>query len=361
MQPNPLDLAMRLERTSEQLRLVLPLMSRHGTDFGPESYALWFGYIAADRPDLVAELAEAVAAGARLTAEQTAELHNRHFRDAEAGTVENVSQAFIDLLMQVANSTSEAQAANQRSQAALQALPPMLPQAPALSPLAAATAPEPGHAANALIEQSRIIAASLLTFGQQLNRAQSQVDALRAELHNVRQEARIDALTSLQNRRAFDEALELRIDDARNTGTPLSLIMIDVDHFKRFNDTLGHVMGDKALRAVATAIQQNVKGKDFVARFGGEEFVVLLADTPLASARRVAENLCEAIGRIRIRKSATGEIVSGITVSCGVAPLKTNDAPIDLLDRADVALYLAKDSGRNRVVVAEKAAAEPQL
>ena len=92
--------------------------------------------------------------------------------------------------------------------------------------------------------------------------------------------------------------------------------------------------------------------RDLLGRFGGEEFVVLMTDTPLESAQRVAENLRQAIERICIRKTATGETMRTITVSCGVALLQSDDAPIDLVDRADGALYLAKEAGRNRVVVA---------
>ena len=339
MLQNEPDLATRLDKSGEKLRIVLPLLSKHGSDFGPASYALWFGYIAAKRPALVSELEPFVAAGSRLSLEQTATLYRRHFLDVEATTVENVSLAFVELLTQVASSTISVQATTSRTQELLEALP-------------AAVALESGHAvSHEIAEHSRIIAASLLTFGQQLNRAQAQVDALRDELQYVRQEARIDALTSLQNRRSFDEALLEKTDQAAATGTPLTLIMIDVDHFKRFNDDLGHVMGDRALRAVATTIQQNVKGKDFAARFGGEEFVVLMADTSLESAQRVAENLRQAIERICIRKTATGETMRTITVSCGVALLQSDDAPIDLVDRADGALYLAKEAGRNRVVV----------
>ena len=361
MQPNLPDTAIRLDQTSEQLRLVLPLLSKHAADFGPESYALWFSYIAGNQPELAADLVDVITAGARLTAQQTAHLFERHVRDAEASSVAKVSAALTALLLQVAGSTSEVQAASSRSQQLFDTLPTILQGAAATPPSDVSGAHEAVQPASLsiareLAEQSRLMAASLLTFVQQLNRAQLQVDALRTELQQVRQEARVDALTGLQNRRAFDEALLMRIDDAREAGVPLTLIMIDVDHFKRFNDTLGHVMGDKALGAVAKTVQQNLKGKDFVARFGGEEFVVLLGDTPLPAARQVAENLRQAIARIRIRKSATGEVVGGITVSCGLALLHPDDAPVDLLDRADVALYLAKAAGRNQVMVSERAA-----
>ena len=328
------------EKSSEQLRLVLPLLSQHGSDFGPESYALWFSFVNADRPALHAELSVHVAQGERLSGESTHALYCRHLRDAESTTLTNVQEAFMHLLTEMASSSSRMHTINASSQAHIQAI------------AAPVSVPEFERGRAQFAEHAQLVAASLLTFGSQLSVAQSQVNDLRDELRLVRGEARVDALTTLQNRRAFDETLLERAGDALADDTPLALIMIDVDHFKAFNDQLGHVMGDKALRTVAGVIQQNVKGKDFAARYGGEEFAVLLPDTALVHAIRVAENLRAAVERIRIRKAGSGDIVRSLTVSCGVAMLKNDDALLDLVDRADSALYAAKQAGRNRVITA---------
>ena len=327
-------------KTAEQLRLVLPLLSKHAADFGPESYALWFDFVNGSRQALVEELNVFVTDGARLSKEQTDALYAAHLRDAEEHSIESVREAFVELLTKMAGSTAEVRDSTTHSQQLLESIPAAIERAGAQ------------HAARLLAEQSQLIAATLLAFGQQLDQAQSQVNGLRDELQHVRNEARIDVLTKLKNRRAFDEALARSAAQARADATPLTLIMIDVDHFKRFNDELGHVMGDKALLAVATVIQQNTKGKDFAARYGGEEFAVLLTDTPLASAWHVAENLRHAVERIRIRKAADGEPVRGLTVSCGVAALRPKEELIGFVDRADGALYEAKRGGRNQVATA---------
>jgi diguanylate cyclase len=324
--------AERREKSSEHLRLVLPLLSKHGSDFSPESYAVWFSYVSGERPILVQALEPLVAAEARLTMEQTHALYCQHLRDAEAQALETLQSGFIQLLANVASSTSEAQAAANLAHGSIKEL----------------AVPSPRQ----LAEQTQLMLTSLQRFGQQLDSAKVEINELRDELHSVRNEARTDALTSLRNRRAFDEALLHHTKAARSGETDLCLIMIDVDHFKRFNDEMGHVMGDKALQTVAKVIQQNIAAGDNAARYGGEEFAVLLAGQSLPNAVRVAENLRQAVERVRVRKSSTGEVIRSVTISCGVTAFRPADEPTDFVDRADGALYLAKEAGRNRIMVA---------
>lgn len=330
----------RRAKTSEHLRLVLPLLSMHGSDFGPHSYALWFSYVEGEIPKLVEDLDKFVRAGERLSVDQTGAIYNLHLRDAEAKSIEDARDTFGHLLTQIASSTSQVEAAARQSQSAIETMPP------------ATTAESILQNSGKLSKQSQLVSASLIAFSQQLESAQAQVNELRDELQNVRNEARIDALTGLKNRRAFDEELAQYTGGASKDRMALALIMIDVDHFKKFNDEMGHVMGDKALRTVAAALQNHLKDQHFAARYGGEEFAVLLAGTSLVNAQNIAESLRQAVERIRIRKVATGDAVRGITVSCGVATLMPGDAMTDIVDRADTALYVAKQEGRNRVRIA---------
>lgn len=325
------------EKTSEQLRIVLPLLSKHASDFGPESYALWFGFVAAERAELVTELTPVVAAGDRLSREKTAELYCRHLRDAEAQTLEHVRNGFAQILAQVASSTIDAKTA------AVQAIPLLA---------AAATEPDAGIANKELLQHSHMIAASLQSFGEQLTSAEAQIYELQSELENVRAEARTDALTGLKNRRALDEKLHKWSKAAAANQTPLTLIMIDIDHFKRFNDEMGHLMGDKALRTVAAVLGQIVAPEDFAARFGGEEFAVLMKGKSLAQSLVLAEKLRTAVEQVRVRKTSTGETIRSVTISCGVSQFSPDEEPADFVERADSALYSAKEAGRNKVMVA---------
>jgi diguanylate cyclase len=129
--------------------------------------------------------------------------------------------------------------------------------------------------------------------------------------------------------------------------------MADIDHFKRVNDSYGHLIGDKVLHAVGRALQANVKGKDTASRFGGEEFAVLLPQTPLEGAARLAETLRATIASGRVKSVGSGETVGNITISIGVACYRAGEPAAEFIARADRALYAAKTRGRNRVCLAE--------
>ncbi len=166
-----------------------------------------------------------------------------------------------------------------------------------------------------------------------------------------------DALTGIANRRAFDESLEREWRRAARTQAPLSLLMIDVDHFKNFNDCYGHVLGDECLRKVAGVLARSAKrGGEVAARYGGEEFAVLLPDTDAPAATNIGQNICDAVQALAIphAQSITGPCV---TVSIGVACIYPNKelqngieaSSVKLVELADHALYKAKADGRNRL------------
>jgi diguanylate cyclase (GGDEF)-like protein len=159
-----------------------------------------------------------------------------------------------------------------------------------------------------------------------------------------------DALTGLLNRRAFQERLAQALDDALRLDTPLSILLVDADHFKRINDTLGHPIGDDVLRALAELLRQSARQGDTVARYGGAEFALILPNTESADALRIAQRLCRAV--------AAAEICAlPVTVSIGAATLGASITDADtLLSAADQALYAAKDDGRNRAVHAAQMA-----
>lgn len=159
-------------------------------------------------------------------------------------------------------------------------------------------------------------------------------------------QARTDALTGLLNRRGFETQMAFALALARRSGRPLSLITIDVDHFKRVNDTYGHEAGDEVLRRLARTLEVRLRNSDVVARLGGEEFVALLPDTDLAGAQAIAQSLVAAMA------GQQDPVVGLITVSAGVASMRSlQDNGTDLLRRGDAALYEAKGQGRNRVCV----------
>lgn len=162
--------------------------------------------------------------------------------------------------------------------------------------------------------------------------------------------SKIDVLTNLHNRRWLDEMMDGIIDRCRINSEPLSVVMIDVDHFKKYNDENGHLAGDMALRAVSNSIQEFLRPNDGAARFGGEEFVILLPNTNLKSAKIVAERLREGVSSTSIFDS-NNSALPGVTISVGVTSMEPNQSVEELLASADSALYRAKNSGRDCVVL----------
>jgi len=159
-----------------------------------------------------------------------------------------------------------------------------------------------------------------------------------------------DSLTGLYNRRYLESHFERISGRLKEEGKAISLLMLDIDHFKLVNDAHGHDAGDQVLQAVAKRIVSNLRGFDTAVRFGGEEFVILLPDAPLSAAVSTAERLCKAISSAPVRvENGAGAIST--TASLGVATMMAGDESLDeLVRRADAALYQAKESGRNRVI-----------
>ena len=170
---------------------------------------------------------------------------------------------------------------------------------------------------------------------ERLNASKQEITELQENLEVVRNESLTDPLTQLANRKFFDDTLEAAIADARAKNEPLSLMMTDIDHFKNFNDSFGHLTGDQVLRLVATSVKQNVKGQDTAARYGGEEFAVILPNTVLRSAMVVADHIRRAVMTKELMKRSTGEHLGRVTVSIGVATLHKPDSPQSFIERTD--------------------------
>jgi diguanylate cyclase (GGDEF)-like protein len=183
-----------------------------------------------------------------------------------------------------------------------------------------------------------MLVANLITSRTKLRRANADLDRL----------ARIDALTGLYNRRQAQASLDEAVANARRYDHPLSILMIDIDHFKQINDSHGHAVGDDVLRFVATLIRETLRAGDLVARWGGEEFLAVLPSTDRSSAEIVAERVRTAVSQTPV---ITGDPVIAVSVSIGAAVV-TDHRPDELITAADAAMYAAKTAGRDTVHIA---------
>jgi diguanylate cyclase len=210
-------------------------------------------------------------------------------------------------------------------------------------------------------EQVEAVAESLLKSTQEMREAnkaleerltlsKNEISNLQQSLEAIRAESLTDPLTGLGNRKYFDRMIDMAVQHALASNEPLSLLMFDIDHFKSFNDSYGHLTGDQVLRLVGSSLKQTIKGQDITARYGGEEFAVVLPNTALRQALTVADHIRRAVMAKELKKKSTGEILGRVTISVGVSMLKPGDDTDSLIERADACLYAAKRNGRNRVI-----------
>jgi len=198
-----------------------------------------------------------------------------------------------------------------------------------------------------LVNSIREMEERTFSFQKQLQSSQVVIGTLKEDLDQARN---TDAITALPNRRHFDIVLEQAIRIATQNETPLSLLFIDVDRFKEFNDAHGHQMGDDVLRLLGTTLKQALRGDGLAARIGGEEFAIILPNAEMSEAQVLAENIRTSIMGRQVLRRATGERLVRITVSIGVTQYRASESASALIDRADRHLSKAKEDGRNRVV-----------
>ncbi|MEY4708476.1 MAG: hypothetical protein RJB58_2199 [Pseudomonadota bacterium] len=188
-----------------------------------------------------------------------------------------------------------------------------------------------------LIAATREMEQRTKSLEDELQASSAQVSELRDKLDNVRKESLTDPLTNIANRKAFDDAVQAAIE-AVHDGEAATLLLCDIDHFKKFNDTWGHQTGDQVLRLVASCLSENTKGRDTAARYGGEEFAVLLRGSGLEAGAHVADQIRQTVEAKRLVKKFTGDVLGTITISIGVAQFAPGDTAETVIRRADACL-----------------------
>src|SRR5579863_8300125 len=201
-----------------------------------------------------------------------------------------------------------------------------------------------------LLKSTRQMCDTNKALEERLTQSRTEISNLQQSLEAIRAESLTDPLTGLGNRKYFDRSIETAVQNALASREPLSLLMFDIDHFKSFNDSYGHLTGDQVLRLVGMSLKQAIKGQDITARYGGEEFAVILPNTALRPALTVADHIRRAVMSKELKKKSTGEILGRVTLSVGVAMLKAGEDTDSVIERADACLYAAKRAGRNRVI-----------
>lgn len=322
----------------------LDLMIRHDIPPTPENYAVWYAYVTGGAGNLRRTIDVLLSSGRGIDELQVAELFERFVLPGyRERAVEEIAGGLDDVTDGLARSLRRAGAgANSFGQAL----------SSATTALASA---EGGEEVRVLIDTLRQETEQARNSNEAL-RAEladttGEIAALRKKLEETRAEAMTDGLTGIANRKRFDMVLREAASAAMETGTTLTLLMLDIDHFKLFNDTHGHIVGDQVLRLVGRTLTESVRDSDIPARFGGEEFAVVLADTELEDARMMAERIRKRLNQKRVTRRTSGEDIGVVTISIGAARYEYGEPMTSLVARADLALYRAKQKGRDRVMI----------
>ncbi|MEZ5996285.1 MAG: GGDEF domain-containing protein [Hyphomonadaceae bacterium] len=323
-------------------RETLDLMRKHQAPPTAENYQVWLAYKIGRNQPLREAIDARISGGKPITPEFSAELHEQFF--SSMGASAQIVMAGEKIARDLDQVVSFLKSAEEKSGDYGRTLE------------SAATDLNRGLGADQIRQIVSSLAAATLdmanhnqSLNQQLQKSTREIETLRTSLESVRVESLTDALTGLANRRMFDETLRMRIEEARAQRTELSLLLCDIDHFKRFNDTWGHHTGDQILRFLSSALQAHARPDFLVARYGGEEFAVVMPRIGARAAQQTAEALREAIQAKRLRRRSTNEDLGQVTVSIGVAKLQSADTPAGLIERADACLYASKRNGRNQV------------
>jgi len=314
----------------------------------PQNFAIWYSYFADDVPNLARTVDLYLSNGKDFTEDVARDIFGQFFAPstAEADSITRTGRKVgdeLDRALEILNSQGIETAEYKKALASFSGQvsdvgEPLMLQKLTTDVLAATQHMQDRSAA----------------LESELHVAKDEIGQLTRDLEKTREEANTDQLTGIANRKNFDNSLRNAAMEAMESGDKLSLIMGDVDHFKKFNDTWGHQLGDQVLKLVAGTLRSCVKGQDIPARYGGEEFIVLLPNTDVKGGMSLGEIIRQAVKSKKLVKRSTGEDVGHVTMSFGVAEFEPGESLETFVNRADAALYAAKSAGRDCVLPAQQ-------
>lgn len=336
-----------VEQAAERLRKAVPIMVKHQIPVTPINYALWYTYVSNEDPTLNQRIDEIVSAYGMIPLTKAEDLFREHV--SSTGDIETALHRMKDSFEQMVSGIDHdlnATLAGTRSFSTL--LDECNRDLRGTATTGGSNVDDIFGTLDKLLQGSTAMQQNTSRFEQRLTAANEEIRRLRSELETLRQDAMNDELTGVFNRKAFDIELAQFLNHGDH-GPSIHLAMLDIDHFKQFNDRFGHMVGDRVLGLVGKQLNAAARVGVSVYRYGGEEFALIFCGGGFEQAVQFVENLRTTIGNLVLRDTRSGERLSGITVSIGIASRHRGETAEQLLERADIALYRAKESGRNRV------------
>jgi diguanylate cyclase len=338
-----------LEEAARYVRLVLPLMTKHAIPITPKNYTTWYHYVSGKNKEHQETIDSIIEKKEPFSKKTNEMLYQRFFVEQYENKLNTVRKNLQDTLLSILRELAEVSGQTELFESSTLKCVDKLSEDMSIQ--------EIKNVLDDAIAATKEIRKAGESSQQRLKETTENMQVLQKEFEQAKSELLVDFLTGILNRKGFYETLEKSVSE---TTGHLCLLIVDIDYFKKFNDTHGHIVGDKILRFIAKNMQKSVRGNDFTARIGGEEFAVILPKTPLLGAMTVAETLRASISQLKLEKKAKSESLGTITVSIGVAQYRSGESLEDLVNRADKALYFAKNTGRNRVATESDVANQDQ-
>ena len=331
-----------LIQSANNLKKAVPLMMKYQIPTTPLNYSLWYRYVANDIPALNEQLDGLIASHDVVPPVQAESLYREFVAEKAESMTWELRQSVDKMLLDLDNTLTDTTTDTNKFQASFDKTFVDIHRVE-----------EDGCSFEEIMvlfkkldQDSKSMQRSTKFFSKSLASAKGEIAALKAQLEASQKLALYDSLTGLLNRHAFNTELSLYLSKAPQG---LCLIMSDIDHFKRFNDEWGHLLGDQVLKAVGRKFNNQMRDGATAYRFGGEEFVILLPKSNLRIARHYAETLRKVIEKLTLKDKRSGKKINSISASFGVAEFTAGDSLTRFIARADDCLYQAKHLGRNRV------------
>ncbi len=335
------------DSAAELFRLSLSHLGKYRLSITPVNYALIYFYLSGDDLSLNEKLDELFKNIEKWTDEKAKKLFDRYICECKPDskeseklrqelliTVANILGMVVDLAGKTAISNNSLE--NHMKNLSVSKTPS-----------------EILHIASEIISETRSFVDETKKFEATLSTSSHVIQTLKHELDDARRQASKDSLTGLNNRRMFDKVISTAIDSNVNEQEPFCLLLLDVDNFKEINDNHGHIVGDKVLIGISNVLKKHMRGSDYLCRYGGEEFAVIMTETHITGAFSVAENLRKSIDKLRLKQVKTGDQIGKVTISLGIACYRNGESAAEIIDRCDTAMYRAKSLGKNRTVIAD--------
>jgi len=329
-------------KAGEYLRLTLGYLAKYNHSASPVNYTVWYEYVSGKNLKLKKAIDSSIKEAKPLNNQNMELFYQKFVTDGDRIVISRLLTKVNLMLREITNHVLETEDDLAGNGTLLTALSEQIHEA------------RDYEGIKQIVDQMIIATKTLVNSGSKLQArmkiSSSDLKQLHLELEKSQKEAQTDSLTGLINRRGLEKRFELERIRAKQNNNIFSIIMVDIDHFKKVNDTFGHLVGDSLLKGISQILKNQLRRNDLAARYGGEEFLILLPETDLAGAGAVAGKIQKDLSTKEWKLKESGKSMGAITVSMGISIYAMNESGKDMIKRADDALYMAKNTGRNKIL-----------